>query len=630
MNSILNAETSTRILEADYRFAQPPAKPIVEVVPGDGKVTLYWDSRAEESVDPLSGLQDFQGYKIYRSQDQTFSDVFSITDGFGNSFLGSPLVQFDLDDDLSGFHPIEYLGRGVKYYMGDNTGIVHEFVDSTVTNGIRYYYAVVAFDSGTDEIPPTETQAVILRDPITGVLTFDVNTAEVIPGPMGSGISEALAGVNGIPNQVKGNSTGDLNIKVLDDLKVMDKLYSIDFIDNVIYNVLDSTGVSETFISKDTVFVELGNKNINSNSIKIIDPSNNTVNPSNYFVNSAAGRVRGSSPGSLPAGQEYTIQYRYYPIFKSSYLNYEDANPSFDGLKVYVQNEVDSKGAPSISLDFDNSGFNDDADVNLDISLVYSPTGNYPGTPKVPYRADWEIRWNDLDTLENGLWVNTSDSALQLPSFSDLVLCPFTIVNTTENIKANYLVNEANDETRGNGQWDWGEGIIIRPTEPESAAEVSYYVEFNLPPDSLGAPILPKSGDIYSIKTNKPFLKGDKYTFETKKSEFDAATVQPEMNDIYVVPNPYVAFSDAEEPGRTSDKRGEGVLQFRNLPPLCTIRIYTIMGELVQTIMKDDLSSMATWDLLSFEGQRVAYGVYIYHVDAPGVGEKIGRFAVIK
>ena len=30
------------------------------------------------------------------------------------------------------------------------------------------------------------------------------------------------------------------------------------------------------------------------------------------------------------------------------------------------------------------------------------------------------------------------------------------------------------------------------------------------------------------------------------------------------------------------------------------------------------------------EGQRLAYGVYIYHVDIPGVGEKIGRFALIK
>ncbi|HPI38830.1 MAG TPA: hypothetical protein PK397_12885, partial [Ignavibacteriaceae bacterium] len=76
--------------------------------------------------------------------------------------------------------------------------------------------------------------------------------------------------------------------------------------------------------------------------------------------------------------------------------------------------------------------------------------------------------------------------------------------------------------------------------------------------------------------------------------------------------------------------RGERVLQFRNLPPQCTIRIYTLVGELIQTIQKDDNGSIASWDLLTNEGQRIAYGVYIFHVDAPGIGEKIGRFAVIK
>jgi hypothetical protein len=54
------------------------------------------------------------------------------------------------------------------------------------------------------------------------------------------------------------------------------------------------------------------------------------------------------------------------------------------------------------------------------------------------------------------------------------------------------------------------------------------------------------------------------------------------------------------------------------------------VGELVDTIEKNDPSSYAAWDLLSFEAQEIAYGVYIYHIDAPGIGTKVGRFAVIK
>jgi hypothetical protein len=39
---------------------------------------------------------------------------------------------------------------------------------------------------------------------------------------------------------------------------------------------------------------------------------------------------------------------------------------------------------------------------------------------------------------------------------------------------------------------------------------------------------------------------------------------------------------------------------------------------------------MVSWDLLSKDGQDISYGVYIYHVEAPDVGETIGKFAIIK
>ena len=141
---------------------------------------------------------------------------------------------------------------------------------------------------------------------------------------------------------------------------------------------------------------------------------------------------------------------------------------------------------------------------------------------------------------------------------------------------------------------------------------------------------MPSEGDIYQLITDKPFEKGDTFIFETKKAEFVSSKVDKNLNDIYVVPNPYVAFSNSENPGRTHTKRGERELQSRNLPPQCTIRIYTLTGELVDTIHKDDNSSIAYWNLLSSEGMRISYGVYIYHVDAPDIGEKIGKFAVIK
>jgi len=37
-----------------------------------------------------------------------------------------------------------------------------------------------------------------------------------------------------------------------------------------------------------------------------------------------------------------------------------------------------------------------------------------------------------------------------------------------------------------------------------------------------------------------------------------------------------------------------------------------------------------SWDLISKDGMDIAFGVYVYQVDAPGIGQKIGKFAVIK
>ena len=40
---------------SDYQFAKAPNPPKVTAVPGDGKVTLYWDRSAESTQDKYMG-----------------------------------------------------------------------------------------------------------------------------------------------------------------------------------------------------------------------------------------------------------------------------------------------------------------------------------------------------------------------------------------------------------------------------------------------------------------------------------------------------------------------------------------------------------------------------------------------
>ena len=64
-----NKKTVQKIYDANYQFPQPPDKPTLVAVPGDHEVTLYWDRKAESSIDPVLRIKDFEGYKIYRSTD---------------------------------------------------------------------------------------------------------------------------------------------------------------------------------------------------------------------------------------------------------------------------------------------------------------------------------------------------------------------------------------------------------------------------------------------------------------------------------------------------------------------------------------------------------------------------------
>jgi hypothetical protein len=129
----------------------------------------------------------------------------------------------------------------------------------------------------------------------------------------------------------------------------------------------------------------------------------------------------------------------------------------------------------------------------------------------------------------------------------------------------------------------------------------------------------------------KPFRNGEFYEFTTKGQGFDKSLAQAELENIAVVPNPYVGAA-SWEPSTTQVGRGERRIFFIHLPNECTIRIYTISGKLVDTIEHSSTISdgQESWDLVSKDGMDIAFGVYVFHVDAPGIGEKIGKFAIIK
>jgi hypothetical protein len=99
----------------------------------------------------------------------------------------------------------------------------------------------------------------------------------------------------------------------------------------------------------------------------------------------------------------------------------------------------------------------------------------------------------------------------------------------------------------------------------------------------------------------------------------------------YVVPNPYVGAASFEPAPYNESGRGERRIEFRGLPQTCTVRIYTVRGDLVQTLhLEGSTDGYIAWNLRTKENLDVAPGLYIYHVDGGSVGTFIGKFAIIK
>ena len=99
---------------------------------------------------------------------------------------------------------------------------------------------------------------------------------------------------------------------------------------------------------------------------------------------------------------------------------------------------------------------------------------------------------------------------------------------------------------------------------------------------------------------------------------------QDKLENIQVVPNPYVAHSNYNE---TEYLRK---IRFVNLPKNCLITIYTISGEQVHSFIHDNPDDgNAWWDLRTINNQEISPGLYLFSVETEN-DKYIGKFAVIR
>ena len=148
-------------------------------------------------------------------------------------------------------------------------------------------------------------------------------------------------------------------------------------------------------------------------------------------------------------------------------------------------------------------------------------------------------------------------------------------------------------------------------------------------PDTLARPNL---GDVWNLRLSTTLGVADTFTFVTGAQGVNHAGAQAAWNQKpYVVPNPYVAAASFEPQRFNVSGRGDRRMEFRAIPQGGVIRIYTVHGDLVQTLRQDgSVNGYVPWDLRTKDNLDVAPGLYVFHVDAPSLGTYIGKFAIIK
>lgn len=566
---VFNKETVQQIYNANYNFSKPPLKPKLTAVPGDGKVFLYWDNIAEESRDPFLGYEGGDPRK-----------------GYKKDFEGYLIYRSQEPE----FNDIKVIT--------DSRGLP------------RYWKPIAQFDKidgikGPD--PVGINGAHFWRGEDSGLQYSYVDT------DVKNGVTYYYACVSYDMGDPDFGTTG-LQPSECTKIITVDYAGNIQFVDincAVVTPNAPVAGYVPPQIQGDTKQVTEG---IGTGSLQfhVYDP-----------------RV-------IEDGTSYKIVFNStndYPLYKT--LSYRIIKSKGNEIDTILTVDSTYIGAGKVSPPFDGLALTvlNDTAVTIIDSLTGWLVGNsnllvmaFPDqTPirGVPWPADYEITFYDgpADTC----YISSPPLYRRFP-------VNFKVWNKTEQKYCKVAVQDR-DQSQSLSLGDIIQILefkdrIISPANIRFAWNITY----NSPTDPNATPVYPKGGDKYVITTRKPFKTGDNFIVTTRAARTDNSLAKTQLSKIDVVPNPYLGAAAWEKRNLNTTGRGERKIDFINLPQKCTIRIYTLSGQLIKTLYKDSnyLDGTVSWNLITDDGMEAAYGVYVYHVDAPGIGEYIGKFALIK
>jgi len=455
--------------------------------------------------------------------------------------------------------------------FGSDHGLVH-FIEITqdkwrggpLHNGTPYYFKVGAYSYDPAGIPKTLEKT---------------TTITIIPQPPIAENSYSSVYADSVATHVAGRSDGSVEILVIDPSEVTGHTYQV---------IFDDTSGSETtwdlidVTTGDTILSDQTNQS-GDDSYQITDGLLVKVKGPTLGVKSVVEVQNASGPVDPPDNVHYSLN-----STGDWYIN-----PFGDlSLERYTW-------AGATTHDYEIRFVQDATEYCWD----WFGAGNYSYV--APFKVPIEV-WD--------IGISTVDDP------SDDVRITFMII----------------DDDSSNS-FSWGDGIYFRDIPYDDVAWTTPGLSSDTYVDDFsdlhygrfwffdysGNLTRPDPGTIVRILTNKVNTSEDVFIFETRKMiQDDFVLAKENLDKVNVVPNPYFNASTYEP------NPFNRVIKFTHLPRRCTIRIFNLAGDLVRVLYKDDDQSYFTWDVKTEWGLPVASGIYIYHVDAPGIGTKVGKMAI--
>ncbi len=563
--------------DADFSLAAPPNQPNVTANPINGGVRLTWAVNSESYNQPP---YVWEGYVVYQGASVagpwtrlgTFDRVDGITTVLDNDFNEEQGLILPTGKAFG-------TDAGTQYSMDITTDAVR---GGPLHNATPYYFSVNAYSVGLGETPQ--------------VLESAYNPITVVPQTPAAGVDPGSASITtpiGNQYQTGTNPTTDvITATIVDPMQVKTADYKMGFkpvsatSTEMSWYVVRTMGAAvDTVVNNWTDFVA-DQQNPVFDGIQVTDLS-------------------------YPLGQLARVQ--YVPV--------GGGTPALEGVDVGLR----FFGGGS---DYANELF-----------------GSAIATGDTAHSHNVEIRFSTTVTQDAYHYLRHSGQAGTYP-VQDYVPVPFQVWDTDTNTQLNVGFLENADDPTYDGMWDpdnsalggreilWifddaysGDGtpdptyMTTYPDAYDNAGDLPFRYVVWPALSSAGATIA--DGDKLVFTTSVPATPNDYFTFSTTAANrFDAALAKDQLSQVLAVPNPYFNRSTYE---LTQFSR---VVKFTHLPATCTIRIFNLAGDLVRTLHKNDSTSETSWDLQTDRGLPVSSGVYIFHVDAPGVGTKVGKVAI--